>query len=102
MKAVADEAIAAARAVERVIVLKYTGAPGAGMGTATSGWHNVVEGRPRRAPTEHTEAEDPLMIIYTSGGRPPQGAVHYCGFPSKLRRIWRTDWTSTLPIRCTG
>ncbi len=85
MKAVADEAIAAARAVERVIVLKYTGAPEAWDGYRDLWWHNVVEGRPRKAPTEHTEAEDPLMIIYTSGttGR-PKGAVHtHCGFPIK-------------------
>jgi acetyl-CoA synthetase len=35
--------------------------------------------------TEHTDADEPLMIIYTSGttGR-PKGAVHtHCGFPIK-------------------
>ena len=51
--------------------------------------------------TEHTDADDPLMIIYTSGttGR-PKGAVHtHCGFPIKtaqdmvhcLRRARRRD-----------
>jgi acetyl-CoA synthetase len=44
------------------------------------------------APTEHTSAEDPMMIIYTSGttGK-PKGAVHtHCGFPVKSAQdIWQ-------------
>lgn len=85
MKAIADEAVAAARSVERVIVLQHTGTPEPWDAYRDLWWHNVVEGRPRKAPTERTSAEDPLMIIYTSGttGR-PKGAVHtHCGFPIK-------------------
>ncbi len=48
-------------------------------------WDDLHAGQIRVAPTEHTAAEDILMIIYTSGttGR-PKGAVHtHCGFPVK-------------------
>ncbi len=48
-------------------------------------WDTLIADQPYEAPTERTDAEDPLMIIYTSGttGR-PKGAVHtHCGFPIK-------------------
>jgi acetyl-CoA synthetase len=48
-------------------------------------WHELVGRQPDYAETEHTLAEDPVMVIYTSGttGR-PKGAVHtHCGFPIK-------------------
>ncbi|NIV10505.1 MAG: AMP-binding protein, partial [Aliifodinibius sp.] len=48
-------------------------------------WHETIPNQSHHADTEHTDAEDTLMIIYTSGttGR-PKGAVHtHCGFPVK-------------------
>jgi acetyl-CoA synthetase len=54
-------------------------------------WHELVAAQPADAPTEHTSAEDVLMIIYTSGttGK-PKGAVHtHCGFPVKAAQDLR-------------
>ncbi|HZD55094.1 MAG TPA: AMP-binding protein [Anaerolineales bacterium] len=48
-------------------------------------WNDLVATQPGEAETEHTDAEDVLMVIYTSGttGR-PKGAVHtHAGFPVK-------------------
>ena len=48
-------------------------------------YHELLAAQPDSAPTEHTAAEDTLMLIYTSGttGK-PKGAVHtHCGFPIK-------------------
>jgi acetyl-CoA synthetase len=62
-------------------------------GTAT--WRRVLKPEwssfPDEATTEHTCAEDPLMIIYTSGTTgEPKGAVHtHCGFPVKAAQdMW--------------
>jgi acetyl-CoA synthetase len=48
-------------------------------------WQDLVEGQPTECDTAWTKADDPLMLLYTSGttGR-PKGAVHsHCGFPIK-------------------
>jgi acetyl-CoA synthetase len=90
LKATADEAVAAAPTVERVIVVRRLGTPledlpwtagrdvdwGAAMDAA-------ADGPPLAVAT--TDPETPYMLIYTSGttGR-PKGAVHvHGGFPIK-------------------
>ena len=48
-------------------------------------WNDFITGQNTECETEHTSAEDVLMIIHTSGttGK-PKGAVHtHCGFPIK-------------------
>jgi acetyl-CoA synthetase len=84
MKPVADQAADAAPSVAHVIVVPRLGTEDV-LKPRDRRWADVVGGQPDACPTEHTDAEDPLMLIYTSGttGR-PKGAVHtHCGFPIK-------------------
>jgi acetyl-CoA synthetase len=87
MKPVVDEALVDIQTVEKVIVIRRI-AVEVPMVTADERdvwWDDFVANQPLEAPTEHTDAEDLLMIIYTSGttGR-PKGAVHtHCSFPIK-------------------
>ena len=85
MKAIADEAAAQTPTLKHMIVLRRTGAGCPMQPGRDHWWHELVSSQPTIARTEITSAEDPLMIIYTSGtsGR-PKGAVHtHCGFPVK-------------------
>src|SRR6266702_299260 len=87
MKPSADEAAAQIAAMQHLIVLQQNGE----WAVENVGGALVPRQSPHLGgshidePTEHTSAEDPMMIIYTSGttGR-PKGAVHtHCGFPIK-------------------
>ncbi len=85
MKPVADDAAAQIPTLRHLVVLNQAGewlvedlSPDAGPPTRLRGPFDD-------ATTEHTSAEEPMMIIYTSGttGK-PKGAVHtHCGFPIK-------------------
>jgi acetyl-CoA synthetase len=85
MKTVADQAASQVPSIKHMIVLDrvhldVTMVPG-----RDRWWHEFVDNQSDQAVTEHTDAEDVLMIIYTSGttGK-PKGAVHtHCGFPIK-------------------
>jgi acetyl-CoA synthetase len=96
MKQVADEARAHVPSLQHTLVLPRLGEevpllPG------DHGWHDVTACQPTRAVTERVDAEDPLMILYTSGttGR-PKGALHaHCGFPIKAAQ----DMTHGLDVK---
>ena len=85
LKAVADAALAQSPSVRNTIVLQRTPNSAPMTPGRDHWWHEIVSRQPSRAETEHTSAEDPVMVIYTSGttGR-PKGTVHtHCGFPLK-------------------
>jgi len=85
MKPIVDQALEDIPSVQKVIVYKRTGMDVPMSSRRDVWWHDFIAGQPTKAQTEHTDAEDLLMIIYTSGttGR-PKGAVHtHCGFPIK-------------------
>ena len=100
MKPAADEAVAESPSVEHVIVLERLGAdvpmtPGRDLTwdelRATADWRGAGRHRAARTP----DAEDALMIAYTSGttGR-PKGAVHvHGGFLVKMasETAYQTD-----------
>ncbi len=88
LKPIADEAVAAAPSVERVVVVRRLGERSAGT-PWTSGrdvaWDALMNGPAGTSDVMQTDPETPYMLIYTSGttGR-PKGAVHaHGGFPIK-------------------
>jgi acetyl-CoA synthetase len=84
MKAVADEAVAAAPSIEHVVVVPRLGLDVV-LNTRDHRWADLVGRQSETCATVHTDADEPLMIIYTSGTTGlPKGAVHtHCGFPIK-------------------
>jgi acetyl-CoA synthetase len=85
MKPSADAAAAQLPMLEHLIVLKRTGTDVPWNSPRDHWWHDLIPSQSAEAATEHTSAEETLMIIHTSGttGR-PKGAVHtHCGFPIK-------------------
>src|SRR5438874_3193485 len=85
MKPIADEAAAQIPTLRHLIVLNQACEWLIEDVRADAGPPTTLPGPFDDSPTEHTSAEDPMMIIYTSGttGK-PKGAVHtHCGFPIK-------------------
>jgi acetyl-CoA synthetase len=79
LKATTDEALEGERGVERVLVLRRTGADVRWVEGRDVWWHEAVEGAPDTLDAVPCAAEDPLFILYTSGstGR-PKGVLHTC------------------------
>ncbi|MFT5143229.1 MAG: acetyl-CoA synthetase [Rhodothermales bacterium] len=85
LKSVADEALAHCPSVTDVVVVPYAGLPVSLLEGRDTAWGNFLAGHGHEADTEVMDAEDVLMIIYTSGtSGKPKGAIHtHCGFPVK-------------------
>ncbi|MGI9255039.1 MAG: AMP-binding protein, partial [Thermomicrobiales bacterium] len=85
MKQTADEAAALAPSIEKLVVLRHTGAEIPWREGRDIWWHDAVAAAPPGFTPEPTAADDPYMVIYTSGttGK-PKGALHVqSGFPIK-------------------
>jgi acetyl-CoA synthetase len=80
LKQNADEAVAQAPTVKKVVVLKRTGEQVPFDASRDAWWHELVEGQdddPASAPPEPMDAEDLLYLLYTSGTTAkPKGIVH--------------------------
>lgn len=85
-KAIVDEAAAGAPSLEHVIVLRRMGNRIAWQPGRDHWWHELLEEQPNEAPTEEMAADDPYLLVFTSGttGK-PKGVVHgHAGFPAKI------------------
>ena len=85
LASVASEALLGASSIKRTIVLPRLGTATVRSGAGRLSWEEVIAGQSEKSVTERTEADDSLMIIYTSGtSGKPKGALHtHCGFPIK-------------------
>jgi acetyl-CoA synthetase len=85
MKSIADAAARQVPTLQHMLVINRAGAGAPMQDGRDHWWHGLIDWQADRALTEHTQAEDPLMIIYTSGTTgQPKGALHtHCGFPVK-------------------
>jgi acetyl-CoA synthetase len=84
MKPILDDAIKESPSIKKVIIYKNIDED-VPFNERDVFWDEVVKGKSHICETEHTDAEDTLMLLYTSGttGK-PKGAVHtHCGFPLK-------------------
>ncbi|QQS28566.1 MAG: acetate--CoA ligase [Sphingobacteriales bacterium] len=80
LKDIADEALAAAPCIERVIVLQRTGMFTHFQPQRDVWWHEATAGVDKHCPPVPVDAEDMLFILYTSGSTgKPKGVVHTTG-----------------------
>jgi acetyl-CoA synthetase len=107
LKAAADEALAqGCPSIEKVVVLKRTGAPVPMVKDRDIWWHDAIEGRSPVCEPEWVDAEHPLYLLYTSGstGR-PKGIQHSSAgylLGVKLSTRWVLDVREDDVYWCTA
>ncbi|RMF07535.1 MAG: acetate--CoA ligase [Candidatus Neomarinimicrobiota bacterium] len=80
MKANADQAVAGAPSIEKIIVVRRTGEPVSMMPERDLWYEDLVAGADPVCEPEPMDAEDPLFILYTSGSTgKPKGVLHTTG-----------------------
>lgn len=86
MKVVADEALALAPDVRHLIVVPRVGLELDWTSGRDLWWDEVVRDQPDETPTEEMQAEDPAMLMFTSGttGKPKGCVYSHIGFVAKM------------------
>src|SRR5205085_1349331 len=95
MKPIADQAAAALPQLSHQVVVACAGIDVAMQAGRDLAWDDLA--RPQRVPTEAMGADEPLLLLYTSGttGR-PKGTVHgHAGLPIKAAQ----DWALGMDVR---
>ena len=86
MKPAIDEAAAQVPTLEHVIVMRHLGIDTPMSPPRDCWWHEALAGMPPDAATEQVPADDPLILIFTSGttGKAKGAVLTHCGFAAKL------------------
>jgi acetyl-CoA synthetase len=86
LKVMVDDAAAAVPTLRHVIVKKHLDEPVEWSAPRDQWWDELCAGHEGGSETEVMDAEDPFMLVYTSGtSGKPKGTIHtHCGFPIKI------------------
>ena len=99
LKDTTDQALKGVDCVQRVLVLRRTGAPVDMRAGRDVWWHEETARVDAKCPPASMDAEDPLFILYTSGSTgKPKGVLHttggyltYAAYTHELVFDWRPE-----------